>query len=224
MGNDNLYKKFYDELEKDYSVTKEQFIEYDFKFCGICDPPKETYFNKYGKECIRYIEGSIPNVGEQLFPYRSSYFKKKHPTKYIDEITFKLIVGKFIYKRECICKHYIVCNCFIYSKSQDILLNIGKCCNERFNENSTKRFCELCGEHHKNRKNNFCDDCRKTLFSKCGKCKKSKNLDKYRWCFQCSNNNNNNVKKTYDFCSMCMEPKITENDKQYKNCYNCNNF
>ncbi len=65
-------------------------------------------------------------------------------------------------------------NCFIYSESGDILLNIGGCCNERFNENGTKRFCENLNVHHKNRKNNFCNECRKHMYDKCKKCKKNK--------------------------------------------------
>ena len=224
MGHDNLYKRFYDELEEHYNITKKQFIEYKFIFCGVFDPPKETYINNDGEERKRYIKNLIPNIDEQLFPYRHKYFIK-HPLEYIDEKTFKLIAHRFVFKHECICTHYIICNCFIYSESQDILLNIGKCCNKRFNENTTKRFCEICGTHHKNRKNNFCNDCRKTLFSKCNNCKQSKELNKYRWCFSCTKCNDlNYVKNIYEHCSICMIPKITNKDKQYKKCYNCRNF
>jgi len=106
MGNDNLYKRFYDELEKEHNITRDQFIEYDFKFCGKFKPPKEEDV---------YDEDRIPKVGEQLFPYRCLDFKE-HPLKYIDKITFMLISHRFIFKRECICKHDIICNCFIYSK------------------------------------------------------------------------------------------------------------
>ena len=44
MGHDNLYYKFYEELEKKYDITKEQFIEYNFICCGIYKPPtKKNY-------------------------------------------------------------------------------------------------------------------------------------------------------------------------------------
>ena len=62
-----------------------------------------------------------------------------------------------------------------YIYKEDILLNIGKCCNKRFNENNTKRFCEICGVHHRNTKNNFCNECRKKLYDKCKKCKEEEN-------------------------------------------------
>jgi hypothetical protein len=222
MVSNNLYKKFYEELEKKEGITKEQFIKYKFIFCGAFDPPKEIYTNDDGEERTRYIKSRIPNVGDQLFPYRSIDFKNKHPLKYIDEQTFKMIAHKFTFKYECICDHHIICNCFIYSKSQDILLNIGKCCNKRFNDNTTKRFCEICNIEHKNTKNNVCNECRKTLYNKCGKCKKPKELNKYKWCFPCTKGNNlDYIRNIYEYCSVCMIPKITDKDKQYKKCFGC---
>ena len=68
------------------------------------------------------------------------------------------------------------------------------------------------------------------LYSICGKCKISKELNKYRWCYQCVKSNKTNyvkksyVYKTYDFCSICEKPKTTEKEKQFQKCYSCNNF
>ena len=207
MGHANLSEKFYKGLSEKENITKEEFIQYNFICCGIFVPDNDSHA-----------------VNEQLIPKYEKCFEMSHqPIKYISHELYKKIKHRYIYKRNCVCGQYITRNCFIYSISSDILLNIGICCNEHFNENAIKKFCNLCGVHHRNTKNNFCNDCRKNLFSKCGKCNNPKELNKYRWCFQCSNNNNN-VQNIYDFCSLCMKLKITEKDRQYKNCYNCNNF
>ena len=220
MGCDNLYYKFYEELKDKYNITKEQFIQYNFIFCGIYKPPTETYIDDNGNECERYIKHLIPKEGELLFPTTNFEI---HPTKCIDGRLFKILSHRFIYKYNCICDKSIIKNCFIYSVSQDILLNIGKCCNKRFNENDTKRFCEMCGIHHRNTKNNFCNECRKKLYNKCKKCKEDKKLDKYKWCWTCSKgiDNNNNI---YYNCSICLKPKTNENEKKYKKCFDCRNL
>ena len=166
MGCDNLYYKFYEELQYKHNITKEQFIQYNFICCGIYKPPTETYINDDGNECKRYIKHLIPKEGERLFPTTNFEI---HPTKFIDEKLFKLLSHRFTYTYNCICDKSIIKNCFIYSISQDILLNIGKCCNKRFNENDTKRFCEICSVHHRNIKNNFCNECRKKMYDKCKK-------------------------------------------------------
>jgi hypothetical protein len=220
MGCDNLYYKFYEELKDKHNITKEQFIQYNFIFCGIYKPPTETYINDDGNECKRYIKHLIPKEGERLFPTTNFEI---HPTKFIDEKLFKLLSHRFTYTYNCICDKSIIKNCFIYSISQDILLNIGKCCNKRFNENDTKRFCEICSVHHRNIKNNFCNECRKKMYDKCKKCKKEKKLDKYKWCWVCSKgiDNNNNI---YYNCSICLKPKTNENEQKYKKCFDCRNL
>lgn len=217
MGHDNLYYKFYEGLENKYDITKEQFLEYNFICCGIYKPPTEIIDNN-GNQYEIYIKNLIPNEGNKLFPTTNF---KIHPTKFISEKLFKKLVHRFIYKCNCICDKSIIKNCFIYSVSQDILLNIGKCCNKRFNENDTKRFCEICGIHHQNTKNNFCNECRKKLYDKCKKCKNEKKLDKYKWCRDCSKMSNNIFIKKYESCSICMKPKINDKDKSFKRCYNC---
>ena len=104
---------------------------------------------KDGVEYKVYIKELIPKEDEKLFP--TQYFLI-HPTKFISEKLFKILAPIFINKTNCICDKDIIKNCFIYSKSEDILLNIGKCCNKRFNTNDIKKYCEGCGIHHKNKK------------------------------------------------------------------------
>ena len=80
----------------------------------------------------------------------------------------------------------------------------------------------MCGIHHRNTKNNFCNECRKILYNKCKKCKEEKKLDKYKWCWTCSKGiDNNNI---YYNCSICLKPKTNENEQKYKKCYSCRNL
>ena len=108
MGCDNLYYKFYEELQDKHNITKEQFIQYNFICCGIYKPPTETYINDDGNECKRYIKHLIPKEGERLFPTTNFEI---HPTKFIDEKLFKLLSHRFTYTYNCICDKSIIKNC-----------------------------------------------------------------------------------------------------------------
>ncbi len=203
MGHDNLSQQFYSGLYEKENITKEEFIEYDFKCCGIFKP-----------------KNTIPRVDEQLIPrYEHLFDKSNKPNKYLSNGLYNKIKYRYTYKRNCICGQTFKNNCFIYSKSYDILLNIGVCCNGQFNKNGIKRFCEGCGLHHKNTKNNFCNECRQNLFSECKKCKSSKKLDKYKWCWTCAKGGEN-----YYNCSICMKPKTSAKDQKFKKCFDCKDF
>tara|TARA_R110002110_G_scaffold68522_5_gene185443 strand:+ start:78 stop:497 length:420 start_codon:yes stop_codon:yes gene_type:complete len=60
---------------------------------------------------------------------------------------------------KCICGHTIHRNFFICNKEEDELLIIGSECINKF---ITKkgRSCEKCGDPHRNRKDNLCNNCR----------------------------------------------------------------
>ena len=72
------------------------------------------------------------------------------------------------HKRKCICEHGIEENCYIYKRVQNIvegkiteiihLRVLGNCCINKLDLQG--RRCALCGEVHKNRNDNFCNDCR----------------------------------------------------------------
>jgi hypothetical protein len=59
---------------------------------------------------------------------------------------------------KCVCGHHIEENCYITDGSRFLIL--GNCCIRKFIEKSS-RTCEMCERPHKNRKVNFCNDCRK---------------------------------------------------------------
>ena len=86
------------------------------------------------------------------------------------------------HKEYCICGHYIEKNCYIYNKSTNKLKIIGIECINKFKLNG--RTCDICGEKHKNRIVNRCNDCRYGICDYC-----DKNIDKkYKICFNCKFN------------------------------------
>jgi hypothetical protein len=66
------------------------------------------------------------------------------------------------HKEYCICKTPIMENCYAVDKrDKEKLVCLGNCCIERFLGDSAKRTCERCEKPHRNRKDNFCKECRK---------------------------------------------------------------
>lgn len=61
---------------------------------------------------------------------------------------------------ECVCGHHIKENCYITDGEQ--ILVLGNCCIKKFIPKSS-RTCEKCGEPHKNRIVNICNNCRKGI-------------------------------------------------------------
>jgi hypothetical protein len=83
---------------------------------------------------------------------------------------------------ECVCGHIIKENCYITDGKQ--LLVLGNCCIKKFIPNSS-RTCEKCGEPHKNRVVNRCENCRIGVCDVCGK-----NCDEmYKKCYKCTYKN-----------------------------------
>jgi len=79
-------------------------------------------------------------------------------------------------ENKCVCGHDIIENCYI-TKDNEILV-LGNCCIKRFIPKSG-RTCEICGNSHRNRKHNICNNC---LEGKCFKCLKPTS---YRFCNNC---------------------------------------
>ena len=71
------------------------------------------------------------------------------------------------FKNVCICGHQISENCYIINDSNRIL-TLGNCCIKRFVPKSG-RTCEICGESHRNRIINKCNNCRVGFCDKCNK-------------------------------------------------------
>jgi len=85
------------------------------------------------------------------------------------------------YTDKCVCGHQITENCFITNGARIIVL--GNCCIKRFIPKST-RTCEECGEPHRNRIVNRCNECRIGLCDGC-----DRDIDsKYKKCYACKFN------------------------------------
>jgi hypothetical protein len=62
----------------------------------------------------------------------------------------------------CVCGHPIKENCYITDGEQ--MLVLGNCCIKKFlKKENSGRTCGRCGQAHKNRLDNFCKACRKTM-------------------------------------------------------------
>ena len=76
----------------------------------------------------------------------------------------------------CVCGHPITNNYYIYNT----LLHVSKCvgseCIEGFTHSKLHKTCRDCGNSHRNRSDDFCNDCRK---------KQPKKI-RYRDCRDCS--------------------------------------
>lgn len=84
---------------------------------------------------------------------------------------------------KCICGHRIKENCYITDSTR--IITLGNCCIKKFIEKNT-RTCEKCGNQHKNRVVNRCNQCR---IGHCDKCNKIINK-KYKKCYRCKDNKN----------------------------------
>jgi hypothetical protein len=74
----------------------------------------------------------------------------------------------------CVCSKEIVKQCYVTDGTKQLVL--GKCCIKLFCKNGVSRTCKLCKEPHKNRKDDYCKECRK--LNKCrGIPKKNKKIE-----------------------------------------------
>tara|TARA_R100000750_G_scaffold57435_1_gene44450 strand:- start:574 stop:1215 length:642 start_codon:yes stop_codon:yes gene_type:complete len=61
----------------------------------------------------------------------------------------------------CICDHDIRRNNYLENKITQKLIVVGSCCIGKFiPKDKSGRTCAICREPHKNRKDNYCNDCR----------------------------------------------------------------
>ena len=83
---------------------------------------------------------------------------------------------------KCICQHSIKENCYITNKDNTCILVLGNCCIKHFlPEGKSRRTCEDCGNIHRNRVVNRCNNCR---YQKCDDCNRF-NYNGYKICYYC---------------------------------------
>jgi hypothetical protein len=90
---------------------------------------------------------------------------------------------------QCVCYHEIVQNCYIVNKEKNKILVIGNCCIKRFMKNSG-RTCEQCGNPHRNRKQNRCNDCKT---NQCALCP-TQISTRFYFCYTCNLKRNTLIK------------------------------
>ena len=83
---------------------------------------------------------------------------------------------------ECLCGHYIEENCYIIDEVRrpDQVIILGNCCIKKFIVKSG-RTCKICGNSHRNRKVDKCNECRKGTCDNCD----SKCGINYDLCYDC---------------------------------------
>jgi hypothetical protein len=130
----DLSRRFIEGLEK-YNLTLEEINSGKFTYAG----GNGAYWIGYGAD-------------RELHHHRNAhynYFLLRFPEYEFPEQRF-----------ECVCRHAIVENCYIYNEEKGFLV-IGNCCIQRFMDAKfAGRTCELCKSPHKNRRWNLCNDCK----------------------------------------------------------------
>ena len=131
---------------------------------------EEDYSVKFKKGLI---ENGITNIKDYYYCGGTEGNDMRHKNY------FKLVFGDIDYppyNSECICGHEIKQNCYISKKSNDqfdfnTIVILGNCCIKKFEING--RTCENCNAKHKNRKTNYCNDCKERCIY-CGNTKNKK--------------------------------------------------
>ena len=179
---------FYDNLQNKHNITKENFKDAKFGYCG-------AYTAKYANE------DSVGCVKVKLCTYNNdfkTFWKDKQ-----DEMKEIIKIEK-----RCLCNQPIKNNFFIYSKTLNKVLSLGKCCIKKFNPDGIQKHCENCHSIHRNRSDNLCSDCRK----KCSICRREERYKYYySTCLEC-------FKKMEKPCFECG----VEKKNSYIYCYKCN--
>ena len=104
----------------------------------------------------------------------------------------------------CKCGHYIINNCYIKHKKNNMIKVIGSCCIKRFMKDRTRK-CFNCKQSHKNTKNNFCNDCRNKCYN-CNIYHEDNLICKFFTCEKCEKTFRKecNINKEYfKYCDYC---------------------
>lgn len=132
---------------------------------------------------------------------------------------------------ECIlCKHKTK-NKILLTNDSDMLCVCNRCCSNFGKMPKHQGICEDCGDEHRNRSDNYCNECRKK--ANCMKCRKrsfcynghcTACISKYNFCVGC---NKHEVSKKGLRCNLCYNKlKKCKCGKRiinprFKTCFNC---
>jgi hypothetical protein len=113
------------------------------------------------------------------------------------------------FEQHCICKQRIMTNCYI-TDGQGSILVIGSDCLKNFLKINTGKRCSHCKTIHRNRKDNFCNNCRE--IPNCNGCEKKGSV----YCQECRTKDEERIKQAKQLC-ICGEKK----DEISVCCYKC---
>jgi hypothetical protein len=209
------YKKFMEMSERKNEEKYKENLENELKKLKTS---KAIIENDY-----KYFGGNYGDH-EQFFNNQKEVYRKNGIE--LDDI------NNYIFEKCIMCDH-ITKNKILLTNDDEIYCICERCCIY-FNKMPKKHgICDDCGDTHRNRSDNYCNECReKTNCLKCRKrafcfnshCRECR--EKYHFCVGC---NINEVKKQGYHCSPCYNKvkkckcgKILKEPK-YKQCWQCKN-
>lgn len=203
------YKKFMEITERKNEQKYKEDLEKQLEELKIS---KENIERDY-----KYFGG---NYDEHL-----TFFNNKRHIHRLDDIT------EYI-KDNCeTCSRKTKHKLLLINDDDDYYSVCNRCCSNFGKMPKKKGICEDCGEEHRNRSDNYCNDCRRK--SNCLECRKrnfcynghcNDCLSKYNFCVGCKRHKVSkkgwNCNKCYNKLKKCKCGKLITN-KKYKTCYDC---
>ena len=149
---------------------------YSYLTYGMSTVEGRKLIKKYRKEGYIYVGGEYNESSPEHWNYWLICCKSRFPT-IVDPATYIIK-----HRVRCQCDQLILNNCWIYNPKDNRIKVIGSECINKFCE--SRRTCLECGCEHRNRKDNYCKECRKNIC----KCGKVINGSLYKDCYNCNRN------------------------------------
>jgi hypothetical protein len=168
------------------------------------------------------------NFGDNLVKFKADLINDSYQIDYVIEYIQDTIQEKCRLCEKNNKKKYIFKN----NIDNEFVALCKTCCSDLGYNNKKK--CKDCRKYHRNRKDNYCNDCRlKSICTTCNDRKICKLYDNFNRCDDCSllkyckeckkdvvTGKNTHCKKCYNLCKKCeCGRRITDN--KYNTCYNC---
>lgn len=231
-------------------ITKTKFIEpgdlKELEKKSKNDPHyiaiKRARHIKKMKDGLSKLNETIPSIKSKYSPIGGNFGEHKEAAelhfalKYNGEVS----VSDFEVKTCDSCNERCNKNYFIseisedFSKTDEILSVCEHCIDELDFKIKRKGICDDCGNEHKNRSDNYCNDCRRKEC--CDNCLMRKNIYCKGRCFECSLLNYCKIcdkaprKQGHQFCGPCYfncaadcESCDKKIHPKFKKCWNCKN-
>jgi hypothetical protein len=163
-GLSNIYKN--DKNNKNFSLFEFEF-DYYYKYYKDLDSRHLKYLQQYFNNVIPFNKLPISKNLKSFYIRKNSKIEILNKKNYKEEDNLTEIFKEIYY---CVCKQSIKHLCFLHNKNykdnkKPEYLLVGSCCITKFMPNGLSKNCSNCGEIHKNRKDNFCNNCRTNILN-----------------------------------------------------------